>query len=58
MSDKTPLSVTAPKPEFCPYCGNPALVFRMGVPRCMYCRAVFFLMFSRYTRKPKRTDDE
>jgi hypothetical protein len=43
-----------PKPAFCPYCGSEHLAFRMNVPRCLSCRAVFILMFCRYTRKSRK----
>ncbi len=34
-----------------PFCGADRLKFVGGVPRCMVCRAVFFVTFSRYARK-------
>ena len=37
-------------PKFCPYCGSDALKFVGMVPRCMTCRAVFHLQFSRRAR--------
>lgn len=41
----------APKPIFCPFCGTPGVRLKGGVPRCEYCRAVFFVDFSRYMRR-------
>lgn len=38
-------------PTYCPYCGSDAIKQVHGVPRCMACRAVFFVSFSRYARK-------
>jgi hypothetical protein len=40
----------ATAPKFCPYCGGDALKFVGMVPRCMDCRAVFHLIFSRWVR--------
>lgn len=49
--------MTAPPKQptllFCPFCGRNTVVPRNGVPRCLSCRAVFFVQFSRYMRKSK-----
>lgn len=44
----------APSLGFCPYCGSNGLKFVGSVPRCMKCSAVFFVTFSRFTRKSPR----
>ena len=46
-------AIPTPPPvlKFCPYCGSGLLKFIKGVPRCMGCRSVFFLRFSRTVRK-------
>ena len=47
-----------PEPEirFCPYCGVRDIRFEKGVPRCGYCRNVFFVNWTRKLRKkPERT---
>jgi hypothetical protein len=41
-----------PELSFCPYCGAQAIKVQRLVPRCMKCRAVFFVQFSRYLRRP------
>lgn len=40
-----------PTVAYCPYCGSDAVKHVKGVPRCGSCRAVFFVDFSRYTRR-------
>lgn len=44
--------------KFCPYCGSSSLKFVGMVPRCLTCRAVFHLMFSRWTRKSPTPDSK
>jgi hypothetical protein len=39
---------------FCPYCASDKIKYVLGVPRCMDCRSVFFVSFSRLTRKSPR----
>lgn len=45
ISDRRP-----PHVAYCPYCGSAEVLFVKLVPRCTACRAVFFVLFSRYTR--------
>ena len=48
-------SVMQPKLKYCPYCGSERIKVVSGVPRCIDCRAVFFITFSRYLRNtPKK----
>lgn len=47
------IEVAVPSPPqviFCPYCGSKLLKFVKNVPRCLDCRAVFFIQFSRMVR--------
>ena len=39
--------------HYCPYCGSANVKLIVKVPRCLDCRAVFFLSFSRYARRTK-----
>jgi ribosomal protein L37AE/L43A len=45
------LELEIPTEMYCPYCGTNSLKHVRGVPRCRSCRAVFFVQFSRYTRR-------
>lgn len=42
-----------PTVRHCPFCGSNKLKFYGGVPRCLACRSVFHVQFSRYTRRPR-----
>lgn len=46
------MKLNSPSPCCCPFCGSKNLKFVNKVPRCVSCRAVFFVSFSRYVRKP------
>lgn len=38
--------------KFCPFCGSPDLKFLPGpMPRCMTCRTVFLISYTRNVRK-------
>ena len=51
-----------PDVTHCPYCGSFRVRLVKGVPRCDSCLAVFFVQFSRYTRRSplraKTTEDK
>lgn len=47
--------MVTPLVRHCPYCGCAKVVTRVGVLRCLACRAVFFVSFFRFARKsPQR----
>lgn len=54
------LVLRAPSVTHCPFCCAGTVRHYGCVPRCMTCHAVFFVSFSRYTRKSpsKRQDKE
>lgn len=39
-----------PAVRYCPFCGSQKLNFPGGVPRCMTCRRVFRVRYSRQLR--------
>jgi hypothetical protein len=43
-----------PPLRWCPYCGFTMVKLHKSVPRCMRCRAVFFVQFSRYMRAARK----
>lgn len=45
-NDKDPTDI-----RYCPYCGSPKIKFVGRVPRCIECRAVFIICYSRYARR-------
>ena len=49
-------AVANPDPDlkFCPYYSSTKIKMFKSVPRCMACRAVFFVNFRRYLRKSPR----
>jgi transposase-like protein len=40
--------------KYCPFCGSMNIKKEQDVPRCIDCRAVFFVEFSRFMRKIKK----
>lgn len=47
------------QPKFCPNCGSNQIEFVKYVPRCMACRLVFIVSYTRQLRKsPGTTRDK